>query len=303
MRSNYSKHRKLILSSVLAFAAFGAQASVAAPIKPCASATVAFVKSIKGDPANVTIARAGEEAPLTPFSPLCKGDVLTLKTATEAVVLGVAGSPGPSEVAGPTKYTVGPANTGADSVSEVLQDRLMPLGNRTIGQGLGRSGEPFEFGLLDLETESARIKAGNRPLWIGWNGGQGPYELSVTSDAGQVLASQTVAGNAITLPATDIAPGHYTIAVKDANGRTRQTSFEAVTETPTGPAVEVPSWMGKDSSAMLSAFCVAAEDPYTWSFEAAQELASAPDDGLDKQSALALISSGDSATLCPGKKS
>lgn len=302
MKNRNMHNRKLLLATVIAFTAFGAQATMAAPIKPCSSATVAFVKSIKGDPANVTISRAGEVAPLTPFSPLCKGDVLTLKTATEAVVLGVAGNPGPSEVAGPTKYTVGPANTGADSVSEVLQDRLMPLGNRTIGQGLGRSGEPFEFGLLDLETESARIKAGNRPLWIGWNGGQGPYELTVTGEAGQSLVSQTVDGNAITLPAMDIAPGHYSIAVKDSNGRTRQTSFEAVTEIPAGPSVDVPSWMGADSGVMLSAFCVAAEDPYTWSFEAAQQLASAPDAGLDKQSALALISSGDSATLCPGKK-
>lgn len=300
MKNKLVTSKKLLLSTAIAFAAFGAQTTLAAPIKPCTSATVAFVKSIKGDPSNVMIARAGQEAPLTPFSPLCKGDVLTLKTASETVILGVAGNPGPNEVAGPVKYTVGPANTGAESVSEVLQDRLMPLGNRTIGQGLGRSGEPFEFGLLDLETESARIKSGTRPLWIGWNGGQSPFELSIIGPTGPV-ANKHVEGNAVTLPASDYAVGRYNVSVKDANGRRRVTTFEAVSETPAGPDVEVPSWMGADAGVMLSAFCVAAEDPYTWSFEAAQQIESAPDAGIDRQSALALISSGDTETLCPGK--
>ncbi len=58
--------------------------------------------------------------------------------------------------------------------------------------------------------------------------------------------------------------------------------------------------MGADSGAMLKAFCIAAEDPYTWSFEAAQQLAAAPDAGLDRETALALIASGDTAALCPG---
>lgn len=296
--------RKLVRNSwVLAFgiaALFvpegdGATAAVA----PCSSATVAFVKSIKGEAGNVILARGGGEAQLTAFAPLCSGDVLKLKTANEAVVLGIAGSTAPAEVVGPVAYNVS-GSSGGEALTEVLEDRLLPLGERTIGQGLARSADPFEFGLLDLETESAQIGAGNRPLWVGWAGGQPPFDVTVTGPSGKTYEAKAIETNTHVFAAADIEPGSYSLSVRDANGRTRETAFEAVTAVPQVTTVAIPSWMGADSGAMLKAFCVAAEDPYTWSFEAAQQLAAAPDAGLDRDTALALIASGDTATLCPG---
>lgn len=289
-----------LLGGAIAFAALGANSALAA-IKPCSTSTVAFVKSIKGTPANVVLTRGGDQAQLTAFSPLCQGDVLSLKTASEIVTLGIAGSSGPNEISGPTKFTVGAAQTGAESISAVIEDRLLPLGGRTIGQGLGRAADPFEFGLLDLETETTRVKAGNRPLWVGWNGGKAPFVLTILGPTDEAIVTTTVTGHDTVLPATSFPPGHYTISVKDSLERVRQTGFEAVTDVPAVAPVDVPSWMGADSGAMLTSFCLAAVDPYTWSFEAAQELSAAPDTGLDKKMALALIASGDTAALCPGK--
>ena len=100
--------------------------------------------------------------------------------------------------------------------------------------------------------------------------------------------------------ATVSGVGRCSVAVAEANGRTREAGFEAVTDVPEVTTVAIPAWMGADSGAMLKAFCIAAEDPYTWSFEAAQQLAAAPDAGLDRETALALIASGDTAALCPG---
>ena len=285
-------------ASVLAAPAGGSGA--AAAIAPCSSATVAFVKSSKGDGGNVMLARGGEEAQLTAFAPLCTGDVLKLKTSNEAVVLGIAGSTAPAEVVGPVAYNVGPGSAGGEALTEVLEDRLLPLGERTIGQGLARSADPFEVGLLDLETEAAQIGSGNRPRGIGWAGGQAPFEVKVTGHSGQTFEMTALETNDYVFPATDIEPGRYSVSVSDANGRTRETGFEAVTDVPEVTTVAIPAWMGADSGAMLKAFCIAAEDPYTWSFEAAQQLAAAPDAGLDRETALALIASGDTAALCPG---
>ena len=301
MKNVLTGNRPLLFSTSLALALLGANTAFAGSIKPCSSATVAFVKSIKGDPAKVTLTRGSDQAQLKPFSPLCQGDLVKLASADESVILGIAGA-GADTISGPAQYKVGPAQTGAQSVSQVIEDRLLPLGDRTVGQGLARSGtDPFEFGLLDLESESARIKAGNRPLWVGWSGGFAPFDVTVTGPSGQTVVQKTLNETSFVAPATDLAPGKYTISVKDHNGRTRKTTFEAVTDAPTPEQVNVPDWMGPDSGVMFSAFCVAAEDPYTWSYEAAQEIAAAPSDGINKDSALALIAAGDPATLCPGK--
>lgn len=280
-------------------AAWGPTTSAEAAIPACASATVAFVKQIDGSTESVRIKRGGAEDSLSVFAPLCEGDVVSLKTASDRVVLGIAGSSGPNEIRGPKSYTVGPASTGSQSLSELIEGRLLPLGDRLVGQGLARSGGEFGFGLLDLETESAQIKSGFRPLWVGWTGGQAPYELLVLDPTDRIFASQTLSDTSTTLPARTITPGRYTIVVKDAYGRTRQTFFDAVDDVPDASPPSVPAWMGEDTAVMLAAFCVAAEDPYVWSYEAAQQISSARDAGLDRDAALALIGGGDSDALCP----
>lgn len=290
---------KAIALLTVGAAAWAATGPASAAIPSCGSATVAFVKQVDGAAESVRIQRAGSEDALKVFSPLCEGDVVSLKSASDRVVLGIAGSSGPSEIKGPKSYTVGPASTGSQSLSELIEGRLLPLGDRLVGQGLGRSGGEFSFGLLDLETESAQIQAGFRPLWVGWTGGQAPFELLVLDPTDRVFASSTLSEQSTTLPARTIDPGRYTIIVKDAYGRTRQTFFDAVETVPASTPPAVPAWMGEDTAIMLAAFCVAAQDPYVWSFEAAQQLDAAQDAGLDRDAALALISAGDSDALCP----
>jgi hypothetical protein len=272
-----------------------AQASLPA----CSSATVAFVKQIDGSNESVRVQRSGSEDALKVFSPLCEGDVLSLKSASDRVILGIAGNSGPNEIRGPKSFTVGAASTGNQSISELIEGRLLPLGDRLVGQGLGRSGGEFGFGLLDLETESAQIQAGFRPLWVGWTGGQAPYELLVLDPTDRIFASSTQSETSTTLPARTIDAGRYTIVVKDAYGRTRQTFFDAVDDVPETTVPSVPAWMGEDTAIMLAAFCVAAEDPYVWSYEAAQQINAAQDAGLDRSAALSLIGAGDSDALCP----
>lgn len=270
-----------------------------AAIAPCTSPTVAFVKDVQGKEDSVRIERNGAEGALGVFSPLCTGDVIKLGSSADRVVIAVAGAAGPRELRGPSSHTIGNAETGAQSVSEIIEGRLMPLGDRMVAQGLGRSAEEFGFALLDLEAESAQIKAGFRPLWVGWMGGQAPFELLVLDPEDRIFASTTLSDTSTTLSARDILPGRYSIVVKDSFGRTKQTFFDAVETAPPAPAVEAPTWMGADTAAMFSAFCVASEDPFTWSYEAAQILNQASDNGLDREAAIALLASGDTAALCP----
>lgn len=270
-----------------------------AAIKPCTSPTVAFVKDVQGDGDSVRLNRGGSEGQLGVFSPLCEGDVVKLGSSGDRVVIAVAGANDPRELRGPGTHTIGGAETASQSVSEIIEGRLMPLGDRMVAQGLGRSAEEFGFGLLDLEAETAQIRAGFRPLWVGWIGGQAPFELLVLDPEDRIMASTTLSNTSTTLAARRIAPGRYSIVVKDSFGRTKQTFFDAVDEAPPAPPVQTPDWMGRDTQAMFAAFCVAAEDPFTWSYEAAQLLDQANDTGLDRQAALALLASGDTAALCP----
>jgi len=293
------KTTKTAMVLALGAAAWMSATTAQAAIPACGSATVAFVKQIDGGSDSIRINRAGSEASLAVFSPLCEGDVVSLKSASDRVVLGIAGNSGPNEIRGPKSYTVGPASTGSQSISELIEGRLLPLGDRLVGQGLARSGGEFGFGLLDLETESAQIKAGFRPLWVGWSGGQAPYELLVLDPTDRIFATQTLSDISTTLPARTIVPGRYTIVVKDAYGRTRQTFFDAVADVPSATPPAIPAWMGEDTAIMLAAFCIAAEDPYVWSYEAAQQINAARDAGLDREAALALIGGGDSEALCP----
>ena len=270
-----------------------------AAVGPCSTPTVAFVKDVQGSDDSVRIARGGSEGPLGVFSPLCEGDVLKLGSSADRVVVAVAGASHPREFRGPSSHTIGGAETASQSVSEIIEGRLLPLGDRMVAQGLGRSAEEFTFGLLDLEAESAQIKSGFRPLWVGWTGGQAPFELLVLDPDDRIFASTTLSDKSTTIAAREIVPGRYSIVVKDSFGRTNQTFFDAVETAPPAPEVEAPNWMGRDTAAMFSAFCVASEDPFTWSYEGAQILNQASDNGLDREAALALLASGDTAALCP----
>jgi len=304
-------HKIIRKSAVSAACALGAASlvalasSLAAPtpawaaIGPCKSPTVAFVKDVQGKDDSVRISRDGAEGPLGVFSPLCTGDVIKLGSSADRVVVAVAGASGPREFRGPSTQTIGSAETGSQSVSEIIEGRLMPLGDRMVAQGLGRSADEFGFALLDLEAESAQIRAGFRPLWVGWTGGQAPFELLVLDPEDRIFASTTLSDTSTTLAARDIVPGRYSIVVKDSFGRTKQTFFDAVDTAPPAAQVDAPTWMGADTAAMFSAFCVASEDPFTWSYEAAQILNQASDNGLDRDAAIALLASGDTAALCP----
>ncbi len=277
----------------------GGISSAAAAVGPCTTPTVAFVKDVQGSDDSVRISRGGAEGPLGVFSPLCEGDVVKLGSSADRVVVAVAGATGPREYRGPSSHTIGGSETGSQSVTEIIEGRLLPLGDRMVAQGLGRSSEEFSFGLLDLEAESAQIRSGFRPLWVGWTGGQAPFELLVLDPEDRIFASTTLSDTSTTLAAREIVPGRYSIVVKDSFGRTNQTFFDAVEKSPPAPNVETPTWMGTDTAAMFAAFCVASEDPFTWSYEAAQILDQANDNGLDREAALALLASGDTAALCP----
>lgn len=289
----------LTIAAAAGIGALATTGQAAASVKPCTTPTVAFVKDVQGAEDSVRISRGGSEGPLTVFSPLCEGDTLKLGSSADRVVIAVAGAAGPRELRGPGSHSIGGSETGGQSVNEIIEGRLMPLGDRMVAQGLGRSGEEFGFGLLDLEAESAQIKSGFRPLWVGWVGGQAPFELLVLDPEQRVFASTTLSDKSTTLAARQIGPGRYSIVVKDSFGRTKQTFFDAVENDPPAVPVDTPSWMGDDTRAMFVAFCVAAEDPFTWSYEAAQVLDRANDTGLDREAALALLASGDTAALCP----
>lgn len=77
-----------------------------------------------------------------------------------------------------------------------------------------------EFAVLGFGAWNPRLLPGRRSLFVAWNGGEAPYGVRLER-AGQraaTLAPSSTNRRWIELPSTDLTPGTYTLAVRDATG-------------------------------------------------------------------------------------
>jgi hypothetical protein len=280
---------RLLLASAVAVSAMAT--SVAA--RACEGAGV--IIRIEGQPQDVQIQRSEGGAPMTVSRPrvlevVCHADVIRT-LGTTYVVLSIDGA-GTVRVDHNISYTV-PPRAGVPSLvgnayrsidEQVMPDmKRLPWNVRIKG-----AGDDFGFALPALVAGGQQLQAGSRSLLVRLVGGTAPYKVEIRDAKGVLVASQVSATHQAVLPVVSFLPGSYTITAGDSSPRSLDATFSVVSIAPP----QDDSFKGiADPEIRVAAMASALARQYTatWSFEAEQELATAPTLGLDRDKVYELI--------------
>jgi len=252
---------------------------------------------IDGQPQDVLITRTQAGAPTVVSRPrvlevVCQNDVIKAVGAT-SIVLSIDGA-GTVKVDHNLVYRV-PARSGAPSVvgnayrsidEQVMPDmKRMPWNVRLKG-----AGDDFGFALPSLEAGGQEVREGTRTLLVRLVGGTAPYKVEIHNAQGHVVASKTSDGHEVELANVPLAAGAYTVTASDSSPRSLDATITAVDATPPAEA-EFAGLTDPEIRTAAAASELARTAPGAWSFEAEQELAAAPANGLDRDKVYELIES------------
>jgi len=248
---------------------------------------------IDGQPQDVLITRA-QTVVSRPrvLEVVCQNDLIKAVGAT-SIVLSIDGA-GTVRVDHNKEYRV-PARSGAPTVlgnayrsidEQVMPDmKRMPWNVRLKG-----AGDDFGFALPSLEQGGQQVREGTRTLLVRLVGGTAPYKVEIRNAQGQVVASQTSDSHEVILANVRLAAGAYNVTAADASPRSLGATVTAVDASP--PAE--PDFAGLTDPEIRTAAAaseLARTAPGVWSFEAEQDLADAPANGLDRDKVYELIES------------
>jgi hypothetical protein len=251
---------------------------------------------IEGQPQDVVINRTEGGGPSVVSRPrvlevVCHNDVIKTVGAT-FIVLSIDGV-GTVKVDHAAAYTV-PARKGAPTVVgnayRSINDQVMPDMKRLPWNvRLKGAGDDFGFALPALAAGGQQVRAGNQTLLVRLVGGAAPFKVEIHDAQGALVASQTSPTHAVVLSHVQLAPGAYKITASDANGSLDAT-INAVDAAP--PLDASFDGLGDPEIRLAAqATTLARDKTATWSFQAEQELAAAPDNGLDRDQVYELIES------------
>jgi hypothetical protein len=252
---------------------------------------------IDGQPQDVVITRTEAGSASVVSRPrvlevVCQNDVIKAVGAT-SIVLSIDGA-GTVRVDHNQVYRV-PARSGAPTVignayrsinEQVMPDmKRMPWNVRLKG-----AGDDFGFALPSLEAGGQQVRAGTRGLLVRLVGGTAPYKVEIRNSQGQLIASQASSDHEVTLASVPLPPGAYKVTASDSTPRSLDATLTAVDAAP--PAeTEFAGLTDPEIRTAAEASELARTAPGAWSFEAEQDLAAAPANGLDRDKVYELIES------------
>jgi hypothetical protein len=262
-----------------------------------ACAGVGVITRIEGRAQDVVIMRTEDGARTVVSRPrvlevVCDGDFVTAVGAT-SVILSIEGA-NPIKVDRNGAYHVA-SPQGSRSVFSngynALNEHLMPDMKRlpwTVR--LKGAGDDFGFAVPGLTAGGQRLRAGGRALLVRLVGGAAPYKVELRDDHNTLIASQTSIHHNVVLPRATLTAGVYRISASDSTSRSLDAAVAAAdTVPPTDGSFD--SFTDPEVRAAAVAANLARTSPDLWSFEAEQELQSAPANGLDRDKVYELIES------------
>jgi hypothetical protein len=285
---NGSDHKHILLGALALLLPASAQA--------CPG--VGVIIRIDGKPQDVVIMRSEGGGPKAlvarprVLEVLCEGDTIRAQNGT-AVTLSLDGAP-TVKVQGAQAYTVGARRGGATLASNAyrnVSDHLLPdMKRQPWDVRLRGPGRELGFALTTLAGGHQDLTPGPRNLLVRLDGGVGAYKVAIASDSGAVLAQASGATPEIVLTGLNLAPGAYVIKATDSSGAAVEAHVAVVADKPPISA-DYAGMTDAEVQAAASAADLARDHSDTWSLEAEQVLASAPANGLDRESVYELIES------------
>ena len=143
--------------------------------------------------------------------------------------------------------------------------------------GIYTRGEPVPPISLPLALGAkVRLRAGTRPLYLAWQGGEPPYQVRLTNAAGKELWKQTgiAAPGGNTQPfktaPVPLTPGQYRLTIRDAQ-RQATVAVEVVPASPLPPPATLAGITDADIRQTLEALWLVSQSE-AWRLEAYQRV-------------------------------
>ena len=141
----------------------------------------------------------------------------------------------------------------------------------------GKTNEPVTFRIPILAASRSVLAAGNRAIFVSWQGGAPPFSVTLSAaETGRVLAQTAGVRNtcAAYLPRIDLRPGRYRLTLTDAqNVEEQEDSLFVVAEAPAEPPELRDANLPEEARQIYFATWLAVLDHGTWAFEAQQRVA------------------------------
>jgi hypothetical protein len=224
------------------------------------------------------VIRRGQELPPKLWMPLFEGDMVFIRDPASSVVLDMAEG-GRIEVKGAEqRITVGESGSG-DGAWEVVTEiaalfsseenedaptNLMSKGDDSLAAPMAVRGPNF-------------ILRDDRPVWVAWRGGKGPYNLSIDIDGVRtVLGAKAETETEIAIPET--AKTRFALLIEDAFGTRQRIAFQLRKKTPEMPKDLADEAAQHGATQPVLAGWLAAQDDGAWRIEVARMLRALPKD-------------------------
>jgi hypothetical protein len=140
-----------------------------------------------------------------------------------------------------------------------------------------KTNEPVMFRIPILAASRSVLAAGNRAIFVSWQGGVPPFSVTLSAaETGRILAqTDGVRGTcAAYLPRIDLGPGHYHLTLTDAqNVKEQEDNLFVVAEAPAEPRELRDANLPEDARQLYAATWLGVLDSGIWAFEAQQRVA------------------------------
>jgi hypothetical protein len=267
--------RWLVLGCVALGCVFAPVLVTQAPAGQTQGQVVGVIESCKGSISGFKLTHAGQKGlPVKVLMRLWEGDQIT---AHGSGVLTVRYTDGTTEVIGKQKphFTAelkGQPVRLADNLlklfrwTDKIQSALGSLGTRNESKDRN---EPLRWSVSVLSKGAAQVVRDERRLGVAWEGGKGPFHVTVKASGGEILLDErTKDREVLPIEPRKLSSGTYQVLLADTEKKQLEGSFTVVEPSVLPVIAPAPEWLGRGPARAFRASELASKEDQRWCYEA-----------------------------------